>query len=229
MTNIDFEDKHPRQTGGKFAAKEGTQSAVSLEASNSLQDLAQEDIKGILVSLTDGYMKREDGQKLIDYANDPNTNEETDRLLTEAADAAEDWNFHYTSLRISAGQGIRAWRADPDAPLTQTGSIAYDEKAPEELLERIYQESGYQHGFVSNPQAPAAALLHGVQNYTYFDDKFVENPKTPSEALDIIADRASDGRFNTKLRAHPNVSDELRRKIDTGDILDARSAPGDGI
>ena len=219
MTNIDFEDKHPRQTGGKFAAKEGTESAVSLEASSSLQDLAQDDIKGILASLTDGYMKREDGQKLIDYANDPNTNEETDALLTEAADAAEDWNFHYTSLRISAGQGIRAWRADPDAPLTQTGSIAYDENAPEELLERIYQEHGYQHGFSSNPAAPSEALLEGVKTVTYFDDKFVENPKTPSEALDIIAERASDGRFDEALRAHPNIGIELSRRLDAGDAL----------
>ena len=32
MTNIDFEDKHPRQTGGKFAAKEGTESNVTLAA-----------------------------------------------------------------------------------------------------------------------------------------------------------------------------------------------------
>lgn len=31
MTDIAFEQKHPRQDGGKFAAKEGTESAVELE------------------------------------------------------------------------------------------------------------------------------------------------------------------------------------------------------
>ncbi len=30
MTNIDFENKHPRQDGGKFAAKEGTMPAIML-------------------------------------------------------------------------------------------------------------------------------------------------------------------------------------------------------
>lgn len=214
MTDIAFEQKHPRGDAGKFAAKEGTESAVTLEATSSLQDLAQEDIRDVLGHLKDGYMKREDGQKLIDYANDPNTNQETDALLTEAADAAEDWNFHYTSLRISAGQGIRAWKADPDAQLTQVSSIAYDENAPEVLLERIYEESGYQHGFASNPAAPPEALLEGVKSYTYFDDKFAENPNTPSEALDIIAERTKGGRWNEELRANPNISARLARKID---------------
>lgn len=214
MTDLQFEQKHPRQDGGKFAAKEGTESAITLDAANSLQDLAQEDIRDVLGHLKDGYLPREAGQRLIDYANDPNTNAETDALLTEAADAAEDWNFHYTSLRISAGQGVRAWRADPDAPLTQTGSIAYDENAPEELLKRIYDENGFQHGFTENPAAPPEALLEGVKNYTYSDDKFAKNPATPTEALDIIAERTKNNRWDEELRANPNVSERLARKID---------------
>lgn len=32
MTNIDFEQKHPRQDGGQFAAKTGTEASVSLSA-----------------------------------------------------------------------------------------------------------------------------------------------------------------------------------------------------
>lgn len=207
-----------RDQGGRFDKKTGAAPNVTLDNEPGLAAV-QADLQRILQGAVNGDITKEDSTKLIEYARRPDIDERTDELLTEAADACEDWNYHYTSLRISSAQGHRAHAADPDAPLVQAGSMAFDETTPPELMERIYREGGWSAGMLTNPNSPPAALLDATKTAQYWDDKLVANPATPSEALDIIAARSVNGRWNEELRAHPNRSIELDRKLSDGEAV----------
>lgn len=192
-----------RDKGGRFDNKTGAPSEVALTPDTSNQEM-QSDIRRILQGAEHGNIAQDDSAKLIEYARRSDVSAETDELLTQAADYCEDWNYHYTSLRISSAQGQRAHAADPDAPLVEAGSMAFDETTPPELMERIYRENGWTAGMLSNPNSPPAALLDAAKTAQYWDDKLVANPATPTEALRIVAERDTNGHWTRELKAHPN-------------------------
>lgn len=207
------ETDHPRETDGKFAEKTGAAPEVVLGGGN--KELMLNDLQNALNLLDNPNFENFPlamQERAIAAVNDRNADEDVLYAADEVAKACESWNFHDTAMKLWAGIGRKRHADNPDAPIDQAYSVAYDPATPTDLLYRVRDENGgaLTYAFLNNKNAPADIIDPYESGSAYVRQLVAGHPNASTEVLTRLAD---DGTEYVRDAAKANLADRGRSEL----------------
>jgi hypothetical protein len=146
-------------------------------------------------------------RKAIAAANNPDLTTDDLALVKELSEACESWNFHATSMRLSAALGRRAHAENPEAPLTDPYSMAFDPDTSPELLRFISDSEPNEmriHSMAQNPSTPSDILSRFANSETKWIREEAAN--NSSLSFDDIRKLAADDYWRSRYNIAGNPS-----------------------